>query len=47
MGEVIMIDIFNFEELLVKYNINPDKLLNVRETVLNKGKYKEIESVLD
>ena len=47
MGEVIMIDIFNFEELLVKYNINPDKLLKVRETVLNKGKYKEIESVLD
>ena len=22
MGEVIMIDIFNFEELLIKYNIN-------------------------
>lgn len=42
-----MIDIFNLEELLVKYNINPYKLLNSNLSVLNRGKYKEIESVLE
>lgn len=42
-----MIDIFNLEELLVKYNINPDKLLNSNLNILNRGKYKDIESVLE